>query len=89
MSVKTIKSMLIGSPMVVIQLALFIYMTVYGIQATFRVFSSPFLQWSYAIYIVYVLVLAVTALLKTYMTEPGNVTAALIEKLKNQMLTAV
>lgn len=31
--------------------------------------------------------LAVTALIKTYVTEPGNVSAALIEKLKNQLLT--
>ena len=49
-------------------------MTFYGIQATFRVFSSPFIKWFYTLYIIYNLLLAMTALIKTYVTEPGNVT---------------
>ena len=71
--------------MIVIQLALFFYMTYFGLQATFRVFagSGPLAQWSYTLFIVFNLILVVAALMKTYMTEPGNVTPALIEKLKN------
>ena len=74
---------MIGSPLIVLQLALYGYMTYYGLQATFRVFSSPLGKWTYALLIVCDLILAISALMKTYMLEPGNVSTALVEKLKN------
>ena len=46
-------------------------------------FSSPLGKWTYALFIVCDLILAIAALMKTYMLEPGNVSAALVEKLKN------
>ena len=42
--------------------------------------------WSYIIGMIYTLVLALVAMIRVFTTEPGNVTPALIEKLKNQLL---
>ena len=50
-------SLACGSPMIVIQVALFTYMTIYGIKATFQGFSNNFLSWTYAIGIVVIYVL--------------------------------
>ena len=58
-------------------------MTYYGLQATFRVFSSPLGKWTYALFIVCNLILAIAALMRTYTLEPGEVSVALVEKLKN------
>ena len=86
MSVKKLKALVIGSPLVAIQLAVFIYMTIFSVQACFQVFENVYVQWFYAVGIVYNLMMLVVSLVKTFLTEPGNVTAALIEKLKNQLL---
>jgi len=83
---QNLKALLIGSPLVVIQLAVFIYMTFFGIKACFQVFQNDYLRWTYVVGIFYTLVFMVVSLIKTFMTEPGNVTASLIEKIKNQLL---
>ena len=82
--------MLIGSPMIVIQLALYTYMTIYGVHATLRVFAgSRIVQTLYTLLILSILALAITSLLKTYTVEPGIVSQALVEKLQNQLLTGI
>ena len=74
------------SPLVVMQLALFVYMGIVGIDVTFRAFDNDMIVYSYSIGIIYTLLLAVVSIFKTFGTDPGNVSAALIEKLKNQLL---
>ncbi len=83
MGTKKIKAVLLGSPFVFLQIALFIYMAIFGIRAIFQVIDAPFLQWCYTLSILYTLVLALVSLIRVFITEPGKVTPALIEQLKN------
>lgn len=46
----------------------------------------PFIQWSYSVYLLWTLLLCLVSLMRTFMTEPGKVTPALVDKLKNQLL---
>ena len=68
MTRKECKSLLYGSPMVVIQFALFIYMTVFGLMAVFQSFDNVALQWIYAISLIITFVLMMTASVKCYIT---------------------
>ena len=83
MSVKKCSKLVMGSPLVLIQTALFIYMSIFCIKAIFRVFETPFVQWSYSMYLLWTLLLCFVSLVRTFITEPGKVTPALVEKLKN------
>ena len=71
------------SPTIIVQLAIYIYMTVFGMKAIFQIFSNSYIEWTYALGILYNLGLTLSALLRTVSTEPGYVTTALVEKLKN------
>lgn len=86
MSVKKLKEVLIGSPLVLVQIALLIYMAIFGIKACFQVFGSSLVQWTYSFGILYTLVFALVSLIRVFITEPGKVSPALVEKLKNQLL---
>ena len=61
-------------------------MTFFGVKACFQVFDWWLMQWSYALGIIYTQLMLLVSLVKTFTTEPGNVTSALVEKLKNQLL---
>ena len=76
----------LASPSIIIQLAIYIYMTVFGMRAVFQIFSNQYIEWTYALGMLYNLGLTMVALLRCVSTEPGYVTTALVEKLKNQLL---
>ena len=40
---KNCKKLLLGSPLIAVQVAIYIYMTVYGLKASFEVFKAPWL----------------------------------------------
>ena len=83
---KTFLTVLVKSPFVAVQIAIYVYMTLFGIGAIFQIFSNHYFQWIYAMGILYNLGLTLVALYKTIQTEPGCVSSELIEKLKNQLL---
>ena len=48
--------------------------------------GHPMVAWAYSAWLTWILILAMIAFVKTFGTPPGQVTPALIEKLKQQML---
>ena len=86
MSCKRHCALVKSSPIIILQLALFVYMSIVGIDVTFTAFDNDMVVYSYAIGIIYTLLLAVVSIFKTFGTDPGHVSAALIEKLKSQLL---
>ena len=76
----------IRSPVVAIQLAIYLYMTWFGIRAIFQIFSNKYIEWIYTVGLIYNLGLTLASLIKTVNTEPGYVSPELVEKLKNQLL---
>ena len=70
-----------GAPLVVVQMALFGWLMGFSIKGAFEGLS-PIFAGIYTGLIVMLFGLAVLSLFRVYTTEPGFVTKALIEKLK-------
>ena len=76
-----------GAPLIIIQLALFGWMLVFSVKGAFEEFTThKVIAWLYSIYMILIFFLCIASLFKVYITEPGYVTKALIEKLKHQLL---
>ena len=73
---------LIGSPVVIAQICALVYMSIYGVIVTTKTFDNFYIQVFYGSGIVYTLIWALISMYKVLFTEPGNVTPALVEKLK-------
>lgn len=58
-------------------------MAVFSLEAVWQAFESNITKWFYSSAIIYNSIFAITAMFKTFMTEPGKVTPALLDKLKN------
>jgi hypothetical protein len=86
------KEICIGSPYLILQFSLTGFMTYYaGAEAYARigiphheggVGGHPFYAYAYTVWLAFTFGLAMLAFVKTFVTAPGHVTNALIEKLK-------
>ena len=84
--------MIIGSPFLVLQFGLTGFMSYFAYQECYRrvgiphleggVGGHPMVAWAYAVWLTWIFILAMIAFVKTFVTPPGQVTPALVEKLK-------
>ena len=50
---RTFLTVLVKSPFVAAQIAIYVYMSVFGVRAIFQIFSNHYFQWIYALGILY------------------------------------
>ena len=82
---KIISRLCKGAPLVIVQLALFGWLMGFSIKGAFEELN-PIPAGIYTGLLVIVFGLAILSLFRVYTTEPGCVTKALIEQLKQQLL---
>ena len=81
---KIIAKMCKGAPLIIIQFALFGWMLVFSVKGAFEEFTThKVLAWLYSFHMILIFALCISSLVKVYITEPGYVTKALIDKLKH------
>ena len=89
---RSIKDIAIGSPFLLLQFGLTGYMSYFAyLEAYARigvphheggVGGHPAIATAYAVWLTYVFLMAMASFIKTFITPPGKVTAALVDKLK-------
>jgi len=81
---KTLQELLIGSPALVIQIVVIVLILFYSIRHAYIEFADQsYLATLWSISTVLNFLTAIVSMVQVFLTEPGQVTPALIDKIKN------
>ena len=79
---KDVKALLCGSPLILTQLTVVLLFLLYGTGEAQDQYGQPYSS-IYALLLLLIYTLAMTAMFQTFLTHPGQVNKLLIDKLKS------